>query len=96
MQLKSLLRCDAPTAEAALAKHIKQSVLTPEDRPTGPVFKVSGGIDVMPEVARDGIEPPTPAFSGLLTDKAKWFGINGSSWPTKSYSAAPLGWFGMN
>ena len=65
MQLRNLLRGDAPTAKAALAKHIKQLVLTPEDRPTSPVFKVSGGIDVMPEVARDGIEPPTPAFSGL-------------------------------
>ena len=29
-------------------------------------------------VARDGIEPPTPAFSGLLTDQAKWFGISAS------------------
>ena len=29
-------------------------------------------------VARDGIEPPTPAFSGLLTDSAKWFGISAS------------------
>jgi hypothetical protein len=27
-------------------------------------------------VARDGIEPPTPAFSGLLTDNAKWFRIS--------------------
>jgi hypothetical protein len=24
-------------------------------------------------VARDGIEPPTPAFSGPLTDSLKWF-----------------------
>ena len=24
-------------------------------------------------VARDGIEPPTPAFSGPLTDSPKWF-----------------------
>ena len=32
-------------------------------------------------VARDGIEPPTPAFSGLLTDNAKWFRISaGDSW----------------
>ncbi len=29
-------------------------------------------------VARDGIEPPTPAFSGPLTDSPKWFAINGS------------------
>src|SRR5262245_4284163 len=28
-------------------------------------------------VARDGIEPPTPAFSGPLTDSRKWFEING-------------------
>ena len=29
-------------------------------------------------VARDGIEPQTPAFSGLLTDQAKWFRISAS------------------
>jgi hypothetical protein len=28
-------------------------------------------------VARDGIEPPMPAFSGPLTDSPKWFEING-------------------
>ncbi|SRR6266851_346599 len=28
-------------------------------------------------VARDGIEPPTPAFSGPLTESPKWFEING-------------------
>jgi hypothetical protein len=28
-------------------------------------------------VARDGIEPPTPAFSGPLTESQKWFEING-------------------
>src|SRR5215475_7086970 len=27
-------------------------------------------------VARDGIEPPTPAFSGPLTGSQKWFEIN--------------------
>ena len=27
-------------------------------------------------VARDGIEPPTPAFSGPLTDSLKWSEIN--------------------
>src|ERR1043166_1651327 len=26
-------------------------------------------------VARDGIEPPTPAFSGPLTESSKWFEI---------------------
>jgi hypothetical protein len=29
-------------------------------------------------VARDGIEPPTPAFSGSLTELPKWFEITGS------------------
>jgi hypothetical protein len=28
-------------------------------------------------VARDGIEPPTPAFSGPPTESPKWFEING-------------------
>ncbi len=28
-------------------------------------------------VARDGIEPPTPAFSGPPTEWPKWFEING-------------------
>jgi hypothetical protein len=28
-------------------------------------------------VARDGIEPPTPAFSGPLTESPKWFEHNG-------------------
>jgi len=31
-------------------------------------------------VARDGIEPPTPAFSGPPTESRKWFEINGSCW----------------
>jgi hypothetical protein len=29
-------------------------------------------------VARDGVEPPTPAFSGPPTELAKWHGISGS------------------
>ena len=47
-------------------------------------------------VARDGIEPPTPAFSGLLTDKAKRFGINGSSWYRETYEYWHLGPVGIN
>jgi hypothetical protein len=27
-------------------------------------------------VARDGIEPPTPAFSGPPTESRKWFELN--------------------
>jgi len=49
----------------------------------------------MPVVARDGIEPPTPAFSGLLTDTAKWFRISaGYSWK-RSYERVVLGLTGM-
>jgi hypothetical protein len=29
-------------------------------------------------VARDGVEPPTPAFSGPSTELPKWSGISGS------------------
>ncbi len=35
-------------------------------------------------VARDGIEPPTPAFSGPLTESPKWFEINQMSLRVKS------------
>jgi site-specific DNA recombinase len=71
MQLRSLLGRDAPTAKAALMKHIKQLVLTPEDQPSGRVFKVSGGIDVavqnvMPMVARDGHHRFNGPFAGAI------------------------------
>jgi hypothetical protein len=46
-------------------------------------------------VARDGTDPPTPAFSGLLTDTAKWFRISaGCSWK-KSYASVVLVLIGM-
>jgi hypothetical protein len=38
---------------------------------------LSGAKLLMGLVARDGIEPPTPAFSGPLTESPKWFEING-------------------
>lgn len=72
MQLRALLKEDASAARMALQKHLRQLVLTPETAPTGPEFAVTGSVnlggtenDVMQVVARDGIEPPTPAFSGL-------------------------------
>jgi hypothetical protein len=34
-------------------------------------------------VARDGIEPPTPAFSGPLTGSQKSFGVNWISFMIK-------------
>lgn len=71
LHLRSILRDDhVGQAKTALAKHIRQLVLTPKTLSSGAVFEVSGsmdplgGDDVMLVVARDGIEPPTPAFSG--------------------------------
>ena len=61
MNLQGLLGGDVTRAKMALMKHVKQLVLTPRERPTGPVFEVSGAFDllgnndVMPVVARDGI-----------------------------------------
>jgi site-specific DNA recombinase len=60
-------------AKAALTKHVGKLVLTPALRDGRPVYKVTGNVTVAGEsekcrkqlVARDGIEPPTPAFSGL-------------------------------
>src|SRR6266700_5182177 len=70
--LTSVLRSDVPTARRALANHVQKLVLTPKETPDGQVLAVSGDVDlfggddrVMLMVARDGIEPPTPAFSGL-------------------------------
>ena len=71
--LRSLLDADdVARTRAALQKHIPQLVLTPTLREGLPVYKVSGEMDlvgdadkcVMRVVARDGLEPPTPAFSG--------------------------------
>ncbi len=71
-ELGEILRADVATARQALAKHIEKLVLTPQETPEGPVLEVSGDVDlfggepcVVQMVARDGIEPPTPAFSGL-------------------------------
>ncbi|MGD1097415.1 MAG: recombinase family protein [Bryobacteraceae bacterium] len=70
MKLRVVLHEDASKSKLALARHIGQLILKPKQTPTGPIYEVSGGLDllardVMPVVARDGIEPPTPAFSGL-------------------------------
>jgi hypothetical protein len=47
-------------------------------------------------VARDGIEPPTPAFSGLLADPAKWFEISANMCNKEDYEKGYLGPIGMN
>ncbi len=63
---------DYARAKEAIAKHLGKLVLTPSVREGRPVYKVTGSFTVpddekcrMQLVARDGIEPPTPAFSGL-------------------------------
>jgi site-specific DNA recombinase len=79
MQLRGLLHEDASRSKAALSRHIGQLVLIPSQTPSGPIYEATGeidlvaGRDVMQVVARDGIEPPTPAFSGPPTVSAKWF-----------------------
>ncbi len=65
-------------AKNALARHVEKLILTPVTRDGRQVYKVTGNITLPPEsekcrmqvVARDGIEPPTPAFSGPPTDAA--------------------------
>jgi len=46
-------------------------------------------------VARDGIEPPTPAFSGPPTELANWSGISGCDCRKKSCELRDLGRSGM-
>ena len=71
LHLRNTLQGDVTNAKMALMKHVGQLVLTPKQTSKGPIFEVSGAVDllgskdVMQVVARDGIEPPTPAFSGL-------------------------------
>jgi hypothetical protein len=72
MNLRSALGEDDVTlARTALMKHVGQLVLTPTMMEGRKLFRVTGGVQVtggngvMQVVARDGLEPPTPAFSGL-------------------------------
>jgi site-specific DNA recombinase len=72
LQLKERFRGDATALKAVMAHHIGQLTLIPKQTPQGGVYEVSGGMellptnkDVMQVVARDGVEPPTPAFSGF-------------------------------
>ena len=59
-------------AKAALMEHIPRLVLTPGQTAEGPVFEVSGSLNlaageeyVTPAVAWDGIEQPPLVFLGL-------------------------------
>jgi len=42
-------------------------------------------------VARDGIEPPTSAFSGPLTDSLKWGEIGDFTETKSAYAVCDLG-----
>ena len=50
------------------------------------------GCKIEKMVARDGIEPPTPAFSGLLTDSAKSVHMNFDVAAVVPYSVGTLGY----
>jgi hypothetical protein len=58
-------------AKRELAKHISKLILTPRQTDGAWTYEISGDWKLLPDekcviwlVARDGIEPPTPAFSG--------------------------------
>ena len=74
MRLRDMLdEQEVVVARAALRKHVGRLTLTPTVKDGRRVFEVSGNFSptgdqpdgAMRLVARDGIEPPTPAFSGL-------------------------------
>jgi len=69
-QLQELLRSDPTRLKPVLERYMDQLTLKPVQTSNGTVYEVSGGVnlaprgnDVMQMVARDGVEPPTPAFS---------------------------------
>ena len=73
MRLRDILNeQEVAVARAALQKHVGKLLLTPRMMEGRKVFEVSGEFSptgekpdgAMGVVARDGIEPPTPAFSG--------------------------------
>ena len=68
--LRGLLNSDVMTAKTQLSHHVKAIYLHPD--PAKRTYAVSGTLDLLGvakwSMPRDGVEPPTPAFSGLLTD----------------------------
>ena len=95
---------EVAVARNALRKHVGRLVLTPTVKDGRRLFWVSGNVTPPPErdggvmqlVARDGLEPPTPAFSGLLTDNAKAFRMSAGAWCNGSYWKPLLGLHGIN
>ena len=73
LKLQTLLQSDPIKLKTVLARHLDRLTLKPLQTSHGAVYEVSGvmnltpdGSDVMQMVARDGVEPPTPAFSGFI------------------------------
>jgi hypothetical protein len=69
LQLRKVLdEGDVQKARSALSKHLGRLVLTPTLKNGKKIFRVTGAVNLQPGngvmqlVARDGIEPPTPAF----------------------------------
>ena len=70
---RSLRSEDIPAARTTLQRYIKKLVLTPSLKEGSIGVRGFGNMNLLPIgakgvmelVARDGIEPPTPAFSGL-------------------------------
>lgn len=96
LDIRAAFDSEPGKARQILANHIEKLVLTPRETEDGPVYDVSGDIDlfggdrtamslvvkaapgrsggnksVMQMVARDGIEPPTPTFSGPPANGAR-------------------------
>jgi hypothetical protein len=73
INLNGLLHEDGSRSKAAFARHIGQLVLKPKQTPSGPIYEVSGGLnllageDVMLVVARDGIAQHYTALTIPLT-----------------------------
>jgi hypothetical protein len=70
MDMRGLLYSSVQRAKHKLSEHVGQLTFTPTA--SGDGFEVKGDWKLLPEgqrviyvVARDGFEPPTPAFSGL-------------------------------
>ena len=71
--LASLCDDDLVRAKTALTKHVGKVTLTPVMRDGRPVYKARGNLTLDADcekcrkqlVARDGIEPTTPAFTSL-------------------------------
>ena len=73
LNLPALLRDNVVRAKRELLEHVREIVLTPVENTR---YAISGNWAMLPDaesvktmVARDGVEPPTPAFSGLATLK---------------------------